>query len=391
MRKERQIELLERVIAAGPNLVGLHGPTSMINDAAAYTDPVRFEREMSILFRGWPVLFALSCELHAPGDYRAAVVAGVPIVVIRQIDGHVVALVNTCRHRGAPLVDDGSGNLQSSLSCPYHAWTYGLDGRLRARPGSSGGFGDVDANCDLIGVPVAERYGLIFVRAGGGAPIEVDTHLAGAEDDLAAFGLDRYVHIDTRTDTWSFNWKLVLDTFCESYHVRTLHKSTLAPTFDSNAEILEAFGPHMLAVGLRKDTIDQTSRPRNEWSLLARSTAQYFLVPGALVVHQVDHVEVWRLQPIDVRTTMTAVSVFAPTEPHSERSRNYFVKNLELLLDVTGKEDFVMMSKIQRHLDSGTLPHVIYGRNEAPLVHLHQSINDALAVNGPMVTTAAAQ
>ncbi len=187
------------------------------------------------------------------------------------------------------------------------------------------------------------------------------------------------MHVETRTSTWPFNWKLVLDTFCESYHVRTLHKTTLAPTFDSNAQIFEPFGPHMLGIGLRKDTTDQLTRPRDEWSLLARSTAQYFLVPGALVVHQIDHIEGWRLQPVDVRTTETIVSIDAPTEPHSDSSRNYVVKNLELLLDVTSNEDFVMMAKIQRHLDSGLMPHVVYGRNEAPLVHLHQSINRALA------------
>jgi phenylpropionate dioxygenase-like ring-hydroxylating dioxygenase large terminal subunit len=378
LRQERQIELLERVVAAGPNLVGLHGPTSMLNDASVYTDPARFDREMDVLFRGWPVLFALSCELPEPGDYRASTIAGVPVVVIRQPDRRVVALVNTCRHRGAPLVDDDLGKARSSLSCPYHAWTYDLDGTLRSRPGSAGGFDDVEANCDLIALPVAERHGLIFVRPGGGDAIDVDTHLAGAEDDLGSYGLAQYVHVETRACTWPFNWKLVLDTFGESYHVRTLHKATLAPTFDSNAEIFEPFGPHMVGIGLRKDTIDQTTQPRNEWSLLALSTVQYFLVPGALVVHQIDHIEVWRLQPIDVRTTETVVSIFAPTAPHSERSRNYFVKNLDLLLGVTGNEDFVMMAKIQQHLDGGLMPHVVYGRNEAPLVHLHQTINRTL-------------
>jgi phenylpropionate dioxygenase-like ring-hydroxylating dioxygenase large terminal subunit len=378
MRHQREVELLQRVIDAGPGYVGLHGPASMINDASAYTDDARFEREMAILFRGWPVLFALSCELPHPGDYRAATIAGVPIIVIRQPDGGLVALVNTCRHRGAPLADDGLGHARASLSCPYHAWAYGLDGTLRGRPGSSGGFDDVEANCDLIGLPVAERYGLIFVRPGGGAAIDIDDHLAGLQHDLESYGLDNYVHIESRTDTWPFNWKLVLDTFCEAYHVRTLHKATLAPTFDSNAEILETYGPHMLAIGLRKDTIDQTSRPREEWSLLQRSTTQYFIVPAALIVHQVDHVEVWRLQPLGTRSTETVVSVYAPAEPHSERSRNYFVKNLELLLGVTGNEDFAMMTRIQRHLDGGSMPHVIYGRNEAPLVHLHQTINSAL-------------
>ena len=85
------------------------------------------------------------------------------------------------------------------------------------------------------------------------------------------------------------------------------------------------------------------------------------------------------MYPRDVRTTETVVSVFAPTEPHSERSRNYFVKNLDLLLRVTGEEDFVMMTEIQKHLDSGMIPSVVYGRNEHPLIHLHQSMNRALA------------
>ena len=85
------------------------------------------------------------------------------------------------------------------------------------------------------------------------------------------------------------------------------------------------------------------------------------------------------MQPIDVRTTETIVSIYAPTEPHSQQLANYFVKNLELLLDVTSNEDFVMMAKIQRHLESGLMANVVYGRNEAPLVHLHQSINQALA------------
>ena len=183
------------------------------------------------------------------------------------------------------------------------------------------------------------------------------------------------MHIETRTNTWPFNWKLVLDTFTESYHVRTLHKGTLAPTFDSNAQIFEPFGHHLLGIGLRKDVVDEVRKPKEEWSLLPYGTMQYFIVPGALVVHQIDHIEVWRLQPIDVRTTTTLTSIYAPTEPHSERSRNYFVKNLEFLLEVTGAEDFGLMAKIQKNLDAGAMRHVVYGRNEPALAHLHRSID----------------
>jgi phenylpropionate dioxygenase-like ring-hydroxylating dioxygenase large terminal subunit len=386
MRIARQIELLERVAAAGPQLAGLHGDASMVNDASVYTDPARFEREMAVLFRAGPVLFALTCELPNPGDYRTATIAGVPVAVVRQADGTVRAMVNACRHRGAPIIEPGSiGTATSALSCPYHAWTYDLDGSLRARPGSAGAFDDVVIDCSLHQLPVAEKHGMIFVRSGGergdsaGDAIDVDAFLAGAEDDIGSFGLDHYVHIETRTNTWPINWKLVLDTFTESYHVRTLHKATLAPTFDSFCQIFEAFGPHMVGVGLRKDVVDEVVKPKAEWSLLPYGTIQYFIVPSALVVHQVDHIELWRLQPIDVRTTTTVTSVFAPTEPHSERSRNYFVKNLDLLLNVTGNEDFALMAKIQANLDSGALPCVIYGRNEPALVHFHRTINQALA------------
>jgi phenylpropionate dioxygenase-like ring-hydroxylating dioxygenase large terminal subunit len=380
MRKERQIELLQRVADAGPHLAGLHAAASMVNPATAYTDPARFALEQRRLFRDGPVFFALSCELPRPGSYLTGRFDGVPVVVVRQPDGSLRAMVNACRHRGAPVVPpDGGGGELNALSCPYHAWTYDLDGRLRSQPMSEGAFDDVAIECDLHPRAVAERYGMVFVRAGGTEPIDVDAFLAGAEDDLGAFGLAGYVPIETRTRTWRMNWKLMLDTFTESYHIRTLHRRTLAPTFNSDCVIFEPFGRNLVSIGLRKDVLDEVAKPRDEWSLLPYGTIQYFLVPNALVVHQIDHVEVWRFEPVDVRTTIATTSIYAPTEPHSDRARNYFVKNLDLLMEVTGTEDFPLMEQIQANLDSGALPEVVYGRIEPPLIHFHRAVDEALA------------
>ena len=380
MRKERQIELLQRVADAGPHLAGLHAPASMVNPATAYTDPGRFARERRRLFRDGPVFFALSCELTAPGSYLTGRFDGVPVVVVRQPDGSLRAMVNACRHRGAPIVQpDGGAGEVSALSCPYHAWTYDLGGRLRSRPMSEGAFDDVPVECDLHPLAVAERYGMVFVRAGGPEPIDVDAFLGGAEDDLGAFGLADYVPIATRTRTWRMNWKLMLDTFTESYHIRTLHRRTLAPTFNSDCVLFEPFGRNLVSIGLRKDVLDEVAKPREEWSLLPYGTIQYFIVPNALVVHQIDHVEVWRFEPVDVRTTIATTSIYAPTEPHSDSARGYFVKNLDLLMEVTGTEDFPLMEQIQANLDSGALPEVVYGRIEPPLIHLHRAVDEALA------------
>ncbi len=379
MRKERQIELLERLGSAGERFAGLHVPSSMINDATAYTDPQVLAAEEEILFRDGPVFFALSCELQEPGSYQSATFGGIPIVVVRQGDGSLRAMVNACRHRAAPVVAPGSsGSGLRAISCPYHAWTYELDGELRSRPMAGDAFSDVPISCNLHQRAVAEKYGMIFIWAAGTEPIDVDAFLSGAEDDLGSFDLGSYVHLETRENTWNMNWKLVLDTFSESYHIRTLHKDSIAPAFNSDSVIFEAFGRNLVSIGLRKNVLDELEKPRDEWSLLPYGTIQYFLVPNALVVHQLDHIEIWRVEPLGVDRCRTRTSMYAPGPDVTDSARKYFIKNLDLLLAVTGSEDFPMMEKIQAALSSGAVPELVYGKNEGPLIHFHSSINAAL-------------
>jgi len=380
MRHERQVELLRRVADAGDHLRGLHAPASMTNPASCYTDQAHFERERQLLFRQGPVFFGLATELSEPGAYRTDTVGGVPIAVVRQADGTLRALVNICRHRGAPVVaPHTTGRVARSFTCPYHGWVFGADGSLLGRPLTAGAFDDVTANCDLHQVAVAERHGLIFVRPGGQEPIDVDGFLSGAQDDLGDFGLQNYVHIESRTSTFHMNWKLVLDTFSESYHIRTLHRDSIAPRFNSDCVIFDPFGRHCVSIGLRADVLDETHKPVEEWSLLPYGTIQYFLVPSGLVVHQLDHVEVWRVEPVDVRTTRVTTSMFAPTPPETEKAMRYWVKNLDLLLQVTTTEDFPLMEQIQANLDSGAMPELVYGRNEPPLIHFHRELARLLA------------
>jgi phenylpropionate dioxygenase-like ring-hydroxylating dioxygenase large terminal subunit len=382
MRQARQIELLKRVAASGNHLRGLQIGRSATNSASAYTDPTRFEQEITTLFKPGPLFFGLSADLPEPGSYRAMRIDDLPLVVVRQYDGSLSAFVNACRHRGAPLVDpNSSGRDLKAFHCPYHAWTYNLTGELRARPFAAGAFDDVTQSCHLIQRPVAERYGLIFVRPEGDSPIDIDEVLSGAEDDLASFEIEKYVLIESRTHEWDFNWKLFFDTFSESYHIRTLHSKTLAPTFNSDCVIFDAFGRNLLSVGLRANVHDEFEKPESEWSLIPYGTIQYFLVPNGLVVHQLDHIETWIVEPLSVNCTRTTTAVYAPREPETAKAREYFVKNLDLLLHVTGVEDFALMANIQKNLASGALPEVIYGANEPPLVHFHEQINQALRAN----------
>jgi phenylpropionate dioxygenase-like ring-hydroxylating dioxygenase large terminal subunit len=395
MRHERQMEILDQVAGAGNGMAGLHGAAGMTNPASAYTDDRRYAVEQQALFRDRPVFMALSCELQEAGQYRVGTFGGVPIAVVRQPDGGLAAMVNACRHRGAPILDapvgperakvaragDGGPGLRL-LQCPYHAWTYELDGTLKARPASNGAFDDVASDCNLRQVAVAEQHGVILVRPGGTAPIDVDGVLSGVGSEFDDFGVEKLVHVESRVNTWNMNWKLVLDTFTEVYHIRTLHRETIGPYFNSDCMVVDEFGLNMGITAFRKNLLDELDKPIEQRSILPYATVQYFVLPNALIVFQLDHFEVWRIEPIDVRTTRTTTSVYALDEPVDDELRVHLAKNLDVLLQVTGTEDFPLMTRIQANLDSGALPEVIYGRNEAALVHFHRSIDRMLAESG---------
>jgi phenylpropionate dioxygenase-like ring-hydroxylating dioxygenase large terminal subunit len=378
VRREREIELLERLKGARPDRPWSFAPASMRNPASAYTDPARFERERRLLFRGRPQLVGLADECREPGAWLAAELGGAPLAVVRQADGSLRAFVNICRHRGAPLLA-GSGEGLRRIVCPYHGWVYDADGRLLSRPASEGGFDDLGLDCSLHARAVAEKHGLIFVHPESAAPFDVDDALHGAQEELADYRLAGYVHVETRARTWRMNWKLVLDTFTEAYHIRWLHKASIAPHFACDL-LFDAYGPNPRAIGLRKEAVEQLAcKPREDWRLLPYATAQYFLPPRALLVHQVDHVELWRLEPVDVSTTRVSTSLYAPEAPKDDRARAYWKKNLDILLGVTEREDFPLMEQVQRNLESGALPELVYGRIEPALIHLHRGLDEALA------------
>jgi len=98
-------------------------------------------------------------------------------------------------------------------------------------------------------------------------------------------------------------------------------------------------------IGFRTRLDHELAKPEAAQDLLPHATMQYFLLPNALVVFQVDHIEVWRVEPLEVDRCRATTSVFALRGPVGDRERAYLVKNLDLLLDVTGREDFPMMRR----------------------------------------------
>jgi phenylpropionate dioxygenase-like ring-hydroxylating dioxygenase large terminal subunit len=256
---------------------------------------------------------------------------------------------------------------------------YELDGSLAARPYAEEAFADAPAAaCSLKPVMVAEKYGLILAQYEG-APLDVDVALHGAQIEIEPYGLESYAFIEARENIWPFNWKLVLDTFCESYHIRALHKNSIAATYLSEVSICDVFGPHPRMIGLLKSVLAEIEKPDEaDWRFLPHTTLQLIFMPSGLITYQRDHIELWRVTPLAVDKTLVRTSLYAPEAPASDKARSYWSRNLDLLLDVTGREDFPLMARIHKALASGAVDDLIYGRNEPALIHLHQSINAVL-------------
>ena len=353
------------------------------NPVAVYTSAAQLIEERRCLFRREPLLIGLSCDLAAPGAYVVHDAAGVPILVTRDSGGTLRAFLAVCRHRGARLAC-GEGVGTGRFTCPFHGWTYDKAGRLVSQPCAER-FAGIDADTlSLVPLPVAERHGLVFARATPSGAIDVDAQLAGAELELAPFGLEHYVRFARREVCCRVNWKLVIDTFLEAYHVPTLHARTLAATIAGSPAAFDAFGRGGRMIATRRSLPELRALPEAEWNLLAHTVVLYNLFPNTMLIHQIDHVEVVQVYPSAEGPDASVVtfSLYIPEPPGSEGARRHFQSNFDLLLGTILEEDFPLAEGIQQgfHADPGA--RVIFGRNEPGVAHYQRMVREALVACG---------
>lgn len=379
MHTEQQIELVERLERVDPADRWSFAAESMVNPASHYTDPQWFADEQHALFRSQPLYVGLSAECIARGSYLTRNLGGIPIAIVRQRDGSLRAFVNACRHRAHPVFPENSGGPLRRVVCPYHAWTYGIDGTLVDRPHSFDAFEDLARDTSLVQRAVQEKHGLIYAHPTSNEPFDIDDQLHGMQEEFGQYGIETAHHIETRTSTWNMNWKLLLDTFLEGYHVQFLHQKTIDPVFFPH-QMYDSFGPLPRIIGVRRSIMEQlTSSPKEDWRLFPHASAVYVMVPNALVMYQGDHIETWRVEPIDANTTRSYTSMFSPSPPQTEKANRYWEKNLEVLWTVATTEDFPAQEHIHKNLLSGAVEDVVYGRLEPALIRVHQTVNDAVS------------
>lgn len=354
-----------------------------LNPVIDYTCRNQFARERDLFFRRGPLNVGLSCLLPSAGDYLTHDYLGVPIVLVRQDDGSLRGFLNVCRHRGA-RVAEGCGRGARRFSCPYHAWTYGIDGRLMARPDERSFDQIAKSSIGLRELPVVEKYGLIWISPMPGTTFEVDALLGGLQRDLEAFRVDGYHHYETRVLNRRVNWKIVVDTFLETYHLNVLHQNTVHPILHSNLATFDAFGRNLRMIGARRTIAKLRELPESEWNLIPYTAVICVLFPNTLFIMQGDHLETWYVYPAgdDVDESVMCVSLYTPDAASTDSARRHWDRNMELLMATVDQEDFPVSEGIQRGFYSGAQEAILFGRNEPALQHFHRSIKTALADAG---------
>jgi len=197
-----------------PDAVGL--------PARCYTELSWFLREREVFFgKGW-VCVGRTHDLAEPGDYRLVEIAGESLIVLRDRDGLIRAFFNVCRHRGTRLLNEAEGRLGNSIQCPYHSWTYRLDGSLRAAPHMESSAAFQPENLGLIAAAVEEWDGHLFVSLEENPP-PLAERLEGLVELARPYEMGRLKRGARVVYEVKANWKLIIQNYSECLHCPANH------------------------------------------------------------------------------------------------------------------------------------------------------------------------
>jgi phenylpropionate dioxygenase-like ring-hydroxylating dioxygenase large terminal subunit len=191
-----------------------------------YIDPHVLALERKHLFGAEWICIGRSEEIEKPGDTMAFQLCDEPLVAVRGEDGKARVLSNVCRHRGALLIE-GRGHGQR-LVCPYHHWSYDLEGKLAAAPRMDVHASFDQANCRLPEFAAEEWQGFLFVNLSGNPP-PLSPRLQGLERLIRNYHMEQMKLRYVTGEVWQTNWKCFIENFMEGYHLSPLHRTTLHP------------------------------------------------------------------------------------------------------------------------------------------------------------------
>ena len=347
-------------------------------DPQVYLSAQRFEDERRRLFGRMPLPLAPSALLPEPGMSISHSECGVPLLITRDLQGQAHVFHNVCRHRGTQLLDSPEPVRKPMLVCPYHAWTYRLDGALHGLPKPETFPGLCKDDHGLFVVPCVEAGGIIWAVLDRERPADFSSVTGELADDFDAFGL-RQMHLYRRQQhRVQGNWKLIMDAFLESYHIQRLHSQSIAPYFFDGATATDRIGPHQRAAVARRE-LQGVADGADMQHLRRAVTFSYTLFPGTTVIVSPDYVNLLVTYPQATDMTLVDDFMLIPEAPANAKAEDHWRRSFELLDGgVFAAEDFRAAALGQRGLSSGVLQRIELGDLELGIRCFHDEVEAQL-------------
>jgi Rieske 2Fe-2S family protein len=373
--------------ARGQGEGGSFGPLEPTLPRAAYLSAEAFAREQErIYWREWCVV-GREEELPGPGDYVVKQVAGESIVLVRTRDGALAGYYNVCRHRGSQLVPDcTAGRFAGGIRCPYHSWTYTLEGELRTAPflDEAGGLARADLSLHPVGVSTwggflfvqlspaeAAASGHTLARQLGGVPERLSRY------PLAELRVARRISYDVRA-----NWKVVLENYNECYHCGPVHPELcrLVPAFrDRGGSELdwERGIPHR--DGAWTFTASGTTNRRPFAGLSQDELVRHkgeLIYPNFMLSLSAEHVAAFYLFPHGPdRTTIVNEFLFHPTEMDRD---DFAPADAVEFWDLVNRQDWAICESVQRGMSSRVFRRGFYAPMESWSLDIRRYVRERL-------------
>ena len=345
--------------------------------ASIFTGQERFQQEQDSIFTAMPVPITVATLLE-PGSVIAHNGYGLPLLVTRTKAGDVHVFLNACQHKGAKLIDDCEVHKQNKMTCPYHAWTFALDGKLVAAARQET-FKNLEKHTrNLAALPSREHGGLVWAILGRDAEEDWSSLHPQIAEDFAAMGIPHARVYGRKTFELAANWKVVLEPFLEGYHVQRLHAKSIGKLFADVPNVTDVFGLNIRQIsGKLNFTPDALDVP--DENIHKTVTHAYQVFPNCVVVTSPYYISVMLLMPRGPNRTTVDYFMLTPDAPRTEKGEALYKKSYDLILDVFGGEDFWAAEMSQAGLDSGALETVVYSGLEETILTYYGLLESQLS------------
>lgn len=322
----------------------------------AYVDPAVFDWEQQTIFSGWRCVGHAS-DLDAVGSQKAIGSGANGVLLVRAEDNAVRAFANTCRHRGHELLTCGAQTKRRGIVCPYHAWSYKLNGSLRNAPGFSDDDVFAPGEFGLSELRLVNWHGWLFVDPSG-QDSEFTDHVAGLEEVVAPYRPEELTIVARHSYELATNWKVIAENYQECYHCSSIHPELSRISPPTSGENLELQGSWMGGWMSMIDEAETMSLTGKSGGVAIKGLSEHelrtvmYLVgyPNLLVSLHPDYVMTHLMTPISVDRTHVECAWAFPREvaEKADFDPSYAVD----FWDLTNRQDWTACESVQRGLSS---------------------------------------